>query len=200
MANDSPAENAAPRENAETGAPGAATTHGTVSHGGKEGADFPPFDTANFAPQIVWLALIFGLLYVLMSRLALPRVASILSDREKKIASDLDASREFQTKAQTAAAENEEKLRLTRAQAQSIGREAQQSAAAQTAAQRAASEQEFATKLAASDRQIAEAKAKALSNVEHIAVDAAASILEKLTEKRVEPAVLAEEFRALKSS
>jgi F-type H+-transporting ATPase subunit b len=197
MATDSPAENAAPHESAESGA---AATHGTVSHAGKEGADFPPFDTANFAPQIVWLALIFGLLYVLMSRVALPRVASILSDREKKIASDLNASRDLQTKAQAAAAENEEKLRVTRAQAQAIGREAQKSAAEQTAAQRAASEKEFASKLAASDQRIAEAKAKALVNVEHIAVDAAVSILEKLTHKRVEPSALAEEFRALKSS
>jgi len=199
MANESPAENAAPQEGAETGAP-AAATHGTVSHGGKEGADFPPFDTANFAPQIVWLALIFGLLYVLMSRVALPRVASILHERERKISSDLDASRELQTKAEAAAAENEGKLRATRAQAQSIGREAQQNAAAQTAAQRAASEQEFATKLAASDLRIADAKTKALSNVETIAIDAAASILEKLTDRRIDQAVLAEEFRALKSS
>jgi F-type H+-transporting ATPase subunit b len=199
MANELPAENAAPHEGAESGAP-AAATHGTVTHGGKEGADFPPFDTANFAPQIFWLALIFGLLYVLMSRVALPRVASILHERQSKISSDLDASREFQTKAEAAAAENEEKLRATRAQAQSIGREAQQQAAAQTAARRAASEQEFAAKLAASDRQIADAKTKALTNVENIAVDAAASILEKLTDRRIDPAVLAEEFRALKSS
>ena len=199
MANDSSAEHA-PQEGAESGATGAATTHGTVSHGGKEGADFPPFDTANFLPQIVWLALIFGLLYVLMSRLALPRVASILSERETKISSDLDASRQLQDKAQAAAAANEEKLRATRAQAQAIGRDAQQQAAAQTAAQRATSEQEFSAKLAASDRQIADAKLKALGNVEQIAVDAAASILEKLTERRVEPASLADEFRALKSS
>lgn len=199
MANDSSAEHA-PQEGAEAGATGAATTHGTVSHGGKEGADFPPFDTANFLPQIVWLALIFGLLYVLMSRLALPRVASILSERETKIASDLDASRQLQDKAQAAAAANEEKLRATRAEAQAIGRDAQQQAAAQTAAQRATSEQEFSAKLAASDRQIADAKLKALGNVEQIAVDAAASILEKLTERRVEPASLADEFRALKSS
>ena len=199
MANDSSAEHA-PQEGAEAGATGAATTHGTVSHGGKEGADFPPFDTANFLPQIVWLALIFGLLYVLMSRLALPRVASILSERETKISSDLDASRQLQDKAQAAAAANEEKLRATRAQAQAIGRDAQQQAAAQTAAQRATSEQEFSAKLAASDRQIADAKLKALGNVEQIAVDAAASILEKLTERRVEPASLADEFRALKSS
>ena len=199
MANDSSAEHA-PQEGAEAGATSAATTHGTVSHGGKEGADFPPFDTANFLPQIVWLALIFGLLYVLMSRLALPRVASILSERETKISSDLDASRQLQDKAQAAAAANEEKLRATRAQAQAIGRDAQQKAAAQTAAQRATSEQEFSAKLAASDRQIADAKLKALGNVELIAVDAAASILEKLTERRVEPASLADEFRALKSS
>jgi F-type H+-transporting ATPase subunit b len=197
MANESSAaENTAPHESAEQ----ATTTHGTVAHGGKEGADFPPFDAANFAPQLVWLALIFGVLYVLLSRIALPRVASILGERETKIANDLDASRELQTKAQAAAAENDEKLRATRAQAQSIGREAQQKAAADTAAQRTAREQEFAAKLAAADAQISSAKTKALGNVEQIAIDAAASIIEKLTESRVDHAAIAAAFRDMKSS
>jgi F-type H+-transporting ATPase subunit b len=195
MANESPAaENPAPHESAEQ-----ATTHGTVAHGGKEGADFPPFDAENFAPQLVWLAIIFGVLYVLLARIALPRVGSILSDREARIANDLDASRQLQVKAQAAAAENDEKMRATRAQAQAIGREAQQKAAAETAAQRAASEQEFAAKLAAADAQISSAKAKALGNVEQIAIDAAAAIVEKLTESRADRAGLEAAYRSLKS-
>jgi F-type H+-transporting ATPase subunit b len=196
MANEFPAvENAAPQERAEQ----TATTHGTVAHGGKEGADFPPFDTQNFAPQLVWLAIIFGLLYVLLARIALPRVASILSDRETQISNDLDASRQLQMKAQAAAAENDEKMRATRTQAQAIGREAQQKAAADTAAQRTAREQEFAAKLSAADAQITSAKAKALGNVEQIAIDAAASIIEKLTESRADQESLAAAYRSLKS-
>lgn len=175
-------------------------THGTVAHGAKEGGDFPPFDPANFAPQLVWLALIFGLLYVLMSRIALPRIGSILSERESRIESDLLASRALQTKAQAAAAEHDETLRATKAQAQAIGRDAQQQAAAETQARRAAQEAEFAQKLAAAESQIGAAKQQAFAHVEEIATDAAGSILEKLTGARVHADTLRGEFRNLKAS
>lgn len=176
--------------------------HGTLAQGGKEEgvSDFPPFDPANFAPQLVWLALIFGVLYALMARIALPRVASILSDRDITIENNLLASRELQAKAQAAAAENDETLRATRARAQTIGREAQQQAAAETAARRAALDADFSAKLAAADAQIAAAKAQALAHVEEIARDAAASIVEKLTGSRVDAAELHAGRRVLETS
>jgi F-type H+-transporting ATPase subunit b len=185
------AEDAAPHAS-----PAQDATHGTVEHHG--GGDFPPFDPANFAPQLVWLALIFGLLYVLMSRIALPRIGSILSERESRIESDLFASRELQGKAQTAAAEHDETLRATKAQAQTIGRDAQQQAAAETQARRAAQETEFAQKIAEAEAQIVAAKKEALSNVEQIASEAAGSILEKLTGARVAADTLRGEYQNLK--
>ena len=58
-------------------------------HGG-----FPPFQSETYASQLVWLAVAFVLLYVLMSKLALPRVAAIIESRQNQIEGDLaDASR-----------------------------------------------------------------------------------------------------------
>ena len=194
------AEEAAPH--AAQGATHESAGHGTVEHGTEHhgGGDFPPFDTNNFAPQLVWLALIFGVLYVLMSRIALPRIGSILSERESRIESDLFASRELQGKAQAAAAEHDETLRATKAQAQEIGRAAQQQAAAETASRRAAEEAAFAKKVAEAEAQILAAKSEALSHVEQIATEAAGSILEKLTGARLAAETLQSEFRTIKAS
>lgn len=172
------------------GAPGGEAHH--------EGA-FPPFQTENFAPQLVWLVLIFGFLYLMMSRIALPRVGGIIETREGKIAADLDASRDMQAKAQAAAAANDENLRLRREEAQAIGREAQQKIANETAAQRTRAESEAAEKIRAAEARIASAKNAALSNVEQIALDAAASIVEKLTGAPADRARLADEYRAAKN-
>jgi F-type H+-transporting ATPase subunit b len=191
------AEEAAPHESPAQGASHGAT-QGTVEHHG--GGAFPPFDVDNFAPQLVWLALTFGLLYVLMSRIALPRIGTILSDRETRIESDLAASRDLQTKAQAAAAEHDETLRATKAQAQAIGRDAQQQAASETQARRSAQEAEFAKKLAEADAQITAAKAQALAHVEEIATDAAGSILEKLTGARIAADTLRGEYQTIKAS
>lgn len=192
------AEEAAPHESPAQGATSHGATQGAVEHHG--GGDFPPFDVNNFAPQLVWLALTFGLLYVLMSRIALPRIGSILSDRESRIESDLAASRDLQTKAQAAAAEHDETLRATKAQAQAIGRDAQQQAASETQARRSAQEAEFAKKLAEADAQITAAKAQALAHVEEIATEAAGSILEKLTGARIAADTLRGEYQTIKAS
>src|SRR5437763_16775065 len=56
---------------------------------GEHGSKFPPFDAQTFASQLFWLALIFIALYLLMSRVALPRVGSILEQRRGRIEGDL---------------------------------------------------------------------------------------------------------------
>lgn len=178
-------------------------THETVGAAGGEAhheGGFPPFQQENFAPQIVWLIGIFGILYLLMSRVALPRVGGILENRETKIASDLEASREMQAKAQAAARANEENIRLRREEAQAIGRDAQQKIANEAAAQRNRAETDAAEKIRAAEARISAAKTQALGNVEQIAIDAAASIIEKLSGASVDKDRLVAEYRNVKSS
>jgi len=182
------AEQETPATHEAVGAPGGEAHHEGV---------FPPFQTENFAPQLVWLVLIFGFLYILMSRLALPRVGGIIENREKKIAADLDASRELQAKAQAAAAANDENLRLRREEAQAIGREAQQKIADEASARRARAEADAAEKIRAAEARIASAKSSALANVEEIALDAAASIVEKLTGAPADRGALAAEYKSV---
>src|ERR1700761_1458313 len=102
----------------------AATTAGTEvpAEPHKDGA-FPPFDSSTFASQIIWLVIAFGLLYLLMSRIALPRVAGILEDRASKIGADLEAARRARAESDAALASYETSLVQARAKAQSIASE-----------------------------------------------------------------------------
>ena len=52
-------------------------------------AAFPPFESSTYLSQIFWLVIIFGLLYWLMSTIALPRVGAILENRRNRIEGDL---------------------------------------------------------------------------------------------------------------
>ena len=58
------------------------TGHAPAEHGG----GFPPFDSHTFGGQLLWLAIAFGALYVLMSKVALPRVAAILEEDAGELA------------------------------------------------------------------------------------------------------------------
>lgn len=187
-------------EEAEQATHEAAGAAGSLAHGGAhhEGG-FPPFETQNFAPQLVWLALIFGVLYIFMSRVALPRVGNILAAREAKIAADLDASREMQAKARSAATENDSALRAKRDEAQGIGRDASQKITAEIAERRAAAEKDAAEKLRAAEAEILAEKTRAMADVQAIATEAAASIIQKLTGAKVDSATLAAAYRTAKA-
>ena len=54
----------------------------------EHGGGFPPFNKDTFASQLIWITLAFVALYLLMSRVALPRIGSIIEDRRQRIASD----------------------------------------------------------------------------------------------------------------
>ena len=61
-------------------------------HAAGEGASsFPPFDASLFPHQLFWFAVSFLALYILMSRVALPKIASVLAARDARIRGDLDA-------------------------------------------------------------------------------------------------------------
>ncbi|MFV0280628.1 MAG: F0F1 ATP synthase subunit B' [Rhodoblastus sp.] len=165
---------------------------GTEVHGGAEhGSAFPPFDSTYFSSQLIWLTLIFGALYLLMSRVALPRVAGILKARGDTISNDLQTAKTAQGKAEAAGADLEKTLAEAKGKAQAMGQEAHQNLAAETEAKRKTLEGELNAKLAAADAQIAETKAKAMANVEAVAKDAAAAIVEHITGKPADAAKIA---------
>jgi F-type H+-transporting ATPase subunit b len=164
--------------------------HAAVSEGAEHGAGtehapgaFPPFESANFAPLIIWLALSFGLLYLLMSKIALPRVEGILHARAGKIRDDLKEAHLFRAKSQEAAEANDKKIADAKAAAQAVAQETQTKLNAESEAKRHALEADLNGKLVAAEAQIAQKKAEAMSHVGDIAKEAAAAIVEHITGK-----------------
>jgi F-type H+-transporting ATPase subunit b len=155
---------------------------------------FPPFDPANFTPVLIWLALSFGLLYILMSKIALPRVHDILVTRQAKINEDLKNANKMRAEANAAAAAHDKMLAEARAKAQGLAQENQSRLNAETDAKRHALETELNAKLAAAETHIADMKAKAMSNVETIAQEATGAIIQHLTGKPADTAVIAAAF------
>jgi F-type H+-transporting ATPase subunit b len=151
--------------------------------GGAKSGVFPPFDTSTFGSQLFWLTVLFGLMYVILAKVALPRVASILENRRQKIEGDLAQAARLQKKAEEAGVAYEEALAKARANAQAIATKARDEATKQADARRKALESDLAARMTAADVSIATAKADAMSNVGGIASDAASDIVARLTGK-----------------
>jgi len=148
---------------------------------------FPPFDSHSFVSQLVWLVVVFGLLYWLMSRIALPRVGSILEARRGRIEGELADAHRMQRQATEASAAYDAKLADAKGRAQALAQETHEELTAATSARRHALEDDLNAKLAAAERQIEDTKGRALGSVAGIARDAAAAIVEHLTGKAADP-------------
>ena len=149
-------------------------------HDEAHGGTFPPFDPVSFASQILWLAITFALLYILMSRFALPRIGSILEVRSDRIASDLTEAQRLKDETDAAIASYEASLTAARASAQKIATETRAAVDAEAAASRKAIDAALAERLIAAEKQIAGTKAQAMLNVRDIAIDAATAIVAQL--------------------
>lgn len=157
---------------------------GTEDHGGGHGA-FPPFDPATYGSQILWLVVFFGLLYLLMSKVALPRIGGIIEARDNRVAGDLAEAGRLKEETDAAIAAYEQALATARQNAHGIAQAARDEAKAKADAERGRIEADLQGKLDAAEARIAEVKVRALAEVDAIARDATETMVEVLLGPRV---------------
>jgi F-type H+-transporting ATPase subunit b len=154
------------------------TAHSEVPGGAK--APFPPFQRETFASQIVWLVITFVALYLLISRIAIPRIGGIIEARGRRIEGDFADAQRARDESEAALAAYEKALSDARNRAQAIGSEIREKLNAEAEEKRKALEAQLNTQLAEAETTIAATKTAAMANVRNIAVDAAATIVERL--------------------
>jgi F-type H+-transporting ATPase subunit b len=159
-----------------------ADTHATTeAHGGEhESGVFPPFDPSTFPSQLLWLAITFGALYLLMSKIALPRIGSILENRKGIIDADLAAADASRQKTDAAIAAYEAALAAAKAKAQGIANESREAITADLAAKRSAVEADLTAKVTAAEARISATKTEALTHVDEIATETAQTVVTQL--------------------
>jgi F-type H+-transporting ATPase subunit b len=147
----------------------------------EHGGGFPPFESSTFVAQIIWLALAFGLLYYLMSKIALPQIAGILHDRQSRLSGDLDQAARAKSEADGARDTYERALKDAQSKAKGIAQSTREQLAGEAETRRKSLEADLATKLAEAETQIRTRTATAMGSVREVAADAATAIVERLT-------------------
>lgn len=141
----------------------------------------PQFDPSTFASQIFWLAVTFVALYVLMARVALPRIAEVLEERSERIADDLERAESLKKEADAVVEQYEAALAKARTEAGAVIAQATQEIAELTSKRQSAFAADLAKQTDAAEARIAKAKDEAKAQVRSIAIDAAGDITAKLT-------------------
>lgn len=140
----------------------------------------PQMELHDFAPQLIWLAISFIALYIIMARVALPRIATVIEERRDRIASDLDEAAKFKQQTDEARAAYEEALADARSRALTTVRETREKLTAEVDAEKAKSEAVITDKVAAAEATIAKEKAAALGRLGDVAADATETIVQEL--------------------
>ncbi len=140
----------------------------------------PQLDVSTFASQILWLVLTFVPLYLIVVRVALPRIGEVIEARRDKIDDDLKKAAARRDEARTVLAEYEALQAEAQAKAQALLKQAKDEMAAEAAQQHAELAAKLAEQTMAAEARINAAKAEALTNLEQAVVEVAGAATAKL--------------------
>ena len=140
-------------------------------------AGMPQLDFSTFPNQIFWLLIALVVIYLVLSRIALPRISGVLAERSGTISNDLAAAEDFKLRATEAEAVYEKALADARIESNRIGDEARAVAQADLDAALAEADAKIATQTAAAEANIAEIRASATDNVAVVAKDVAQALV-----------------------
>ena len=124
----------------------------------------PQMCTDTFPSQIFWLVITFVFLYVMMSRVTLPKIGRVIEERRDRVA-------------------DEQALAEARSKAHVLAQETRDTLAGEADERKAALEAELDKKLEVASERIAETKTAALSSIREVASDTAAAVVEHILEE-----------------
>lgn len=170
-------------EAAADAAHGAATEAGHGAADAAHGADaaassgMPQLDITTFSNQIFWLVITLVVIYFILSRIALPRIAAVLAERQGTITNDLAAAEDLKVKAVEAEEAYNKALADARSEAHAIVAEAKAEMKAELDVAIEKADAEIAAKAAESEKAISAIRAGALESVKEVAKDTAKELV-----------------------
>ena len=152
-----------------------------TEHPGGGKPQFPPFNKETFASQLLWFAVFFIALYVIISKLAIPRIGGIVEHRRSRIEGDIAEANRLKARSDAALKAYEKSLADARGRAQALANETRERETKAAESARKALDAKLNTQIGEAEKTIATRRSAAMTNVKGIATDAAADIVERLT-------------------
>jgi len=156
---------------------GLADAMGVATHSGAGNAGMPQLDPSTWGNQIFWLVLALVAIYMILSRVALPRIAAVLAERQGTITNDIAAAEDLKAKASEAEAAYDKALVDARAEAQRIIADAKADMQADLDKAIDKADAQIAAKSAESETAISEIRTGAVENVKIVAKDTVKEIV-----------------------
>lgn len=138
-----------------------------------------------FFSQLFWLLVVFGIIYFWVGKGMVPKIQSVVEDRDRKIADDLAAAQKAREDADAAEAAYRERLDQSRGEALKLAQEAKAQAALDVEKRLKAIDAEIGARVTEAEARIRAAADEARKQLEPVAAEAASELVGKLTGQKI---------------
>ncbi len=145
----------------------------------------PQFDLSLWPGQIFWLLVVFGVFYLILDKVLLPRISGLIKERRQTIESNAFEAQTLQGEIEAARHRADSAVAEARARGAQLASEARKSVEADIAKAKNESEASLAKDIEAAEQKIRDAQAKAMESVHTIAADVTTAIVQKLTGQNI---------------
>lgn len=152
----------------------------------------PQLDISTWPTQLIWLAITFGALYFIISRVVIPRTGGVIARRKAAIEGDLASAQTLKRETDRAIEAYEAALAEARAKASQIAQDTRIRLNSEIDGERAKLDSALAVRIGEAEKTVQAARTRALADVEEVAAEIAAAIVSELTGARVTKAAAAD--------
>ena len=145
-----------------------------------ESSGMPQLNTEFWISQIFWLTLTFGILYVFLSKLILPKISANLEVRKSQILENIEAAEKQREESELKIAEYEKKVQDTKNEAKNYFKQAKEKLLKDINLKKIALDKELNLEIQKAESEIQEFRDRAPEKINKIAVEASKDLLQQL--------------------
>ena len=145
-----------------------------------ESGGMPQLNPEFWISQIFWLTLTFGILYIILSKLILPKISDNLESRKSQILENVEAADKQRQNSEEKLREYEEIVSKSKMEAKSIFNQAREKALKDISAKKEVLDKQIDDEIGKAEQEIKELQSSAAGKINKIDIETSSELIQKL--------------------
>jgi F-type H+-transporting ATPase subunit b len=145
-----------------------------------ESGGMPQLNPEFWISQIFWLTLTFGILYIVLSKLILPKISDNLESRKSQILENIEAAEKQRQNSEEKLKEYEEIVSKSKMEAKNIFNQAREKALKDISAKKDVLDKQIDDEIGKAEQEIKELQKSAPDKINKIAIETSSELIQKL--------------------
>ena len=151
-----------------------------------ESGGMPQLNPEFWISQILWLILTFGALYIVLSKVILPKISDNLESRRSQILENIEIAEKQREESEEKVKEFEKIILNSKLEAKNLFNEARQKILEDVDKKRSELEKSIEAEIVSAEREIQSLNSNSLENIKKIATDTSADLISQLIGQEVD--------------